>query len=74
MLAKVIAAAPTRDDALDLLREALAGSRVDGVVTNLGLLRELPTTRRCARPPTRPRPWTSPTIQSRASMWSRPGR
>ncbi|KQP57138.1 urea carboxylase [Agreia sp. Leaf283] len=41
MLAKVIAAAPTRDAALDLLREGLDASRVDGVVTNLGLLRSL---------------------------------
>ena len=41
MLAKVIAAAPTRDDALDLLRDGLDASRVDGVVTNLGLLRAL---------------------------------
>ena len=41
MLAKVIAAAPSRDAALDLLREGLDASRVDGVVTNLGLLREL---------------------------------
>ena len=41
MLAKVIAVAPTRDAALDLLREGLDASRVDGVVTNLGLLREL---------------------------------
>jgi len=41
MLAKVIAVAPTRDTALDLLREGLDTSRVDGVVTNLGLLRAL---------------------------------
>ena len=41
MLAKVIAAGPTREDALDLLREGLDASRVDGVVTNLGLLRSL---------------------------------
>jgi urea carboxylase len=41
MLAKVIANGPTRDDALDLLREALDASRVDGIVTNLGLLRSL---------------------------------
>jgi urea carboxylase len=38
MLAKVIATGPTRDDALDLLGEALDTSRVDGIVTNLGLL------------------------------------
>jgi urea carboxylase len=41
MLAKVIATGPTRDDALDLLREALDASRVEGIVTNLGLLRSL---------------------------------
>ena len=41
MLAKVIAAGPSRDAALDLLREGLDASRIDGVVTNLGLLREL---------------------------------
>jgi urea carboxylase len=41
MLAKVIAAAPTRDAALDLLGDGLGATRVDGVVTNLGLLREL---------------------------------
>ena len=41
MLAKVIAAGPTRDAALDLLGEALDGSLVDGVVTNRGLLRVL---------------------------------
>jgi len=39
MLAKVIATGPTRDDALDLLRAALDASRVDGIVTNLGVLR-----------------------------------
>ncbi|GAA0993543.1 urea carboxylase [Subtercola frigoramans] len=41
MLAKVIAVAATRDEAIDLLREGLDSSRVDGVVTNLGLLRSL---------------------------------
>ncbi|MFH7341003.1 urea carboxylase [Streptomyces sp. KHY 26] len=41
MLAKVIAEGPTRDAAFDLLGRALAESRVDGVVTNLGLLRAL---------------------------------
>ena len=41
MLAKVIATGPSRDDALDVLREGLEASRVDGVVTNLGLLRAL---------------------------------
>ena len=41
LLAKVIASAPRRDAALDLLGEGLAASGVAGVVTNLGLLREL---------------------------------
>src|SRR5205085_1805423 len=41
MLAKVIASGETREDALDLLREGLEASRVDGIVTNLGLLRSL---------------------------------
>ncbi|MGW7256512.1 urea carboxylase [Streptomyces sp. NPDC054834] len=41
MLAKVIAKAPSRDAAFDVLGRALAGSRVDGIVTNLGLLRAL---------------------------------
>jgi urea carboxylase len=39
MLAKVIAHAPDRDAALDLLGSALRDTRVDGVTTNLGLLR-----------------------------------
>ncbi|MCW7945015.1 urea carboxylase [Streptomyces hygroscopicus] len=41
MLAKVIARGPTREAAFDVLGQALAASRVDGIVTNLGLLREL---------------------------------
>nr|WP_240423615.1 urea carboxylase [Microbacterium halotolerans] len=41
MLAKVIARASDRSSALDLLAEALDASRVDGIVTNLGLLRQL---------------------------------
>ncbi|MCE5291878.1 MAG: 5-oxoprolinase/urea amidolyase family protein, partial [Nocardiaceae bacterium] len=41
MLAKVITRGATRDDALDLLGSALDESRVDGIVTNLGLLRSL---------------------------------
>ncbi len=41
MLAKVIATGPTRDVALDLLGEALRASRVDGIVTNLGMLRSV---------------------------------
>ena len=41
MIAKVIAHADTRDHALDTLRVALDDTRIDGVVTNLGLLREM---------------------------------
>ena len=41
LLAKVIATGPTRDDALDILGEALDSTRVDGIVTNLGLVRSL---------------------------------
>lgn len=41
MLAKVIAHSGDRPAALSLLGEALAASRVDGIVTNLGLLRSL---------------------------------
>ncbi|MFD5861571.1 urea carboxylase [Streptomyces chartreusis] len=41
MLAKVIAHGTTRDSALDVLGEALGASRIDGIVTNLGLLRSL---------------------------------
>ncbi|WP_035855560.1 urea carboxylase [Cryptosporangium arvum] len=41
MLAKVIAAGASRAAALDALGDALAASRVDGLVTNLGLLRAL---------------------------------
>ena len=39
MLAKVIATADDRDQALEILGAALKDVRVDGVVTNLGLLR-----------------------------------
>lgn len=39
MLAKVIATASDRDTALDLLRQALDRTRVDGIEVNLGLLR-----------------------------------
>ena len=39
MLAKVITHGADRDAALDALAAALAGTRVDGVTTNLGLLR-----------------------------------
>ncbi|MEU9386565.1 biotin carboxylase N-terminal domain-containing protein, partial [Streptomyces sp. NPDC048279] len=39
MLAKVIAHGPDRDRALRSLDEALAGTRVDGIETNLGLVR-----------------------------------
>ncbi|MGW7380430.1 urea carboxylase [Streptomyces sp. NPDC054794] len=47
-LAKVIARGATRDAAFDVLGEALGASRVDGIVTNLGLLRSL-TVRREVR-------------------------
>jgi urea carboxylase len=39
MLAKVIVAGPTREVAFERLREALEGTRIDGIETNLGLLR-----------------------------------
>ncbi|GGN51950.1 urea carboxylase [Actinoplanes campanulatus] len=39
MLAKVIATGATRDEAYANLRTALAGTRIDGIETNLGLLR-----------------------------------
>ncbi|SHM46410.1 urea carboxylase [Actinacidiphila paucisporea] len=39
MLAKVIAYGADRDEALDRLADALAETRVDGIETNLGLLR-----------------------------------
>ncbi|GAB7304885.1 hypothetical protein MAFF212519_27680 [Clavibacter michiganensis] len=72
LLAKVIATGETRDDALDLLGEALDGSRIDGIVTNIGLLRRSPTTSSCA-PPRTPRPRsTRRTIRRRASTWSPP--
>ncbi|MFE5813238.1 urea carboxylase [Streptomyces sp. NPDC056479] len=48
MLAKVIAHGASRDAAFDVLGEALGASRVDGIVTNLGLLRSL-TVRRDVR-------------------------
>ncbi|GAB2583857.1 urea carboxylase [Paractinoplanes abujensis] len=41
MLAKVIATGATRDEALDRLGEALDATRIDGIVTNVGLLRSL---------------------------------
>jgi acetyl-CoA carboxylase biotin carboxylase subunit len=39
MIAQVIAAGPTRDEALDALDSALAGFEVEGLKTNLGFLR-----------------------------------
>jgi urea carboxylase len=39
LLAKVIATGATRDDALDRLADGLARTRIDGIRTNLGLLR-----------------------------------
>ncbi|MFC5220346.1 urea carboxylase [Streptomyces coerulescens] len=41
MLAKVIAHGADRDTAFDVLGKALNASRIDGIVTNLGLLRSL---------------------------------
>jgi acetyl-CoA/propionyl-CoA carboxylase biotin carboxyl carrier protein len=41
MLAKLVAHAPTREEALDRLREALAETEVGGVTTNLAFLRWL---------------------------------
>ncbi|WP_159499737.1 urea carboxylase [Microbacterium sp. 18062] len=41
LLAKVVTHAPTRDEALDALHDALAGTRIDGIVTGVGMLREL---------------------------------
>ena len=41
MIAKLIAHAPTRDEALDALAAALAETRVEGVTTNLPFLRWL---------------------------------
>ena len=41
MVAKLIAHAPTREDALDALAAALAETRVEGVTTNLAFLRWL---------------------------------
>ena len=41
LLAKVIAHAPTRDGALDRLHDALAETRIDGIVTGTGMLREI---------------------------------
>ncbi len=41
MIAKLIAHAPTRDGALDLLRSALKETEVEGVTTNLAFLRWL---------------------------------
>jgi urea carboxylase len=45
MLAKIVARGATRDEAFALLGQALGSSRVDGVVTNLGMLTAL-----CANP------------------------
>ena len=43
LIAKLIAHGPTRAEALERLREALAETEVEGVVTNLGFLRWLVT-------------------------------
>ncbi|WP_062134984.1 urea carboxylase [Demequina aestuarii] len=39
LLAKIIVTAPTRDGALDLMREALAGTVIRGIETNIPLLK-----------------------------------
>ncbi|WP_411376535.1 urea carboxylase [Arthrobacter sp. MPF02] len=39
LLGKVITSAATRDEAFDKLAAALAGTRIDGIETNLGMLR-----------------------------------
>ena len=44
LLAKVVTVGPDRDAAWDALAGALAGTRVDGVATNLGLLRSIART------------------------------
>lgn len=41
MIAKVVAHAPTRDQAIDKLDRALAEMRVDGIATNISFVREL---------------------------------
>ncbi|MET8523881.1 urea carboxylase [Nocardioides sp. NPDC004968] len=43
LLAKVIATGATRDEALDRLGEALARTRIDGIVTNVSALRAMTT-------------------------------
>ncbi|GGR48243.1 urea carboxylase [Nocardioides luteus] len=43
LLAKVIATGSTRDEALDTLGEALAQTRIDGIVTNVSALRAMTT-------------------------------
>ena len=75
MLAKVIATGPTRDDALDRLGEALDETRIDGIVTNLGLLRSLtddPDLRAAVHSTTTLRTTTDPRAADRRG--SRPGR
>ena len=48
LLAKVIAVGPTREQALARLHAGLEGTRVDGIATNLGLLRAALTDQRFA--------------------------
>jgi len=63
MLAKIIAVGDTRDQALDRLGAALDATRIDGIVTNLGLLRSLadePALRAAAHSTTTLRTTTDP--------------
>ncbi|MBT2552498.1 urea carboxylase [Arthrobacter sp. ISL-5] len=39
LLGKIITSAPTRSEAFDRLASAIAGTRIDGIETNLGMLR-----------------------------------
>ncbi len=72
MLAKVIATGETRDDALDLLRDALADTRVDGIVTNAGCSAPSPTTSSSGPRRTPPRRSTRPRTRTPGSTSSPP--
>jgi acetyl/propionyl-CoA carboxylase alpha subunit len=78
MIAKVIAHAPTRADALDLLATALADTEIRGITTNLPLLRwlvehpvvragEATTAFLTENPPLSPRPLRLPATPFRAA-------
>ncbi|TKV28846.1 urea carboxylase [Arthrobacter sp. NamB2] len=43
LLAKIITSGTTRDEAFDRLADALRGTRIDGIETNLGMLRTVST-------------------------------